>query len=147
MDINKRPAEGSTSQEQGSSGSSQHDGSKEHAENDSSHCYHDLFSKIWREITSDNYHTLFGFRRFRTTHLLNLRLLEAEIGAIDHDVYQAGLQLGQPLGHGHTLDRLGLKHAKRDSKRTKVEEVVNQDSILRIRRLIKEYGEAIFEAI
>ena len=93
MDIKIWSAEGSLSQEQVSSGSSQQNESEEHAQNDPNQCYHDQFNKIWREITSDNRHTLFGFRRYRTTDLLNLRLLEAEIGTIDHDVYQAGLQL------------------------------------------------------
>lgn len=147
MDTDERPAEGSSVQEQGSSHSSQQDESKEHGKFNLNDCYLDLFMKSWREITSDNRHTLFGFRRYRTIHLLNLRLLEAEIGTIDHDIYQAGLQLDQPLGREHILDRLGLKHAKIDSKRAKVEEVVNKDSILRLRKLIKDYGEPILKVI
>lgn len=115
--------------------------SNEHVDNDSNSSYSELFSKVWREITSDNHLTLFGFRRYRTTHLLNLRFLEAEIDKIDHDLYQAGLQLNQPLGSEHTIDRLGLKQAKKDSKRMRVEEVTNEAVIMRLRRLIKEYGE------
>lgn len=147
MDTDQRPAEGSSLQEQGISDSSQQDESKEDGKINSGDCYVHLFMNSWSEITSDNRHTLFGFRRYRTIHLLNLRLLEAEIGTIDHDIYQAGLQLDQPLGREHILDRLGLKHAKIDPKRAKVEEVVNKDSILRLRKLIKEYGEAFLEPI
>jgi hypothetical protein len=145
MDINKRLVEGSMAQEQRSTGSGRRSESEEHAEAASNNCYHHLFSKSWPETTSDNRLTLFGFRRFRTTHLLNLRLLEAEIDKIDHDLYQAGLQLNQSLDREHSLDRLGLKQAKRDCKPMKVEEVVNEDLILRLRGLIKEYGKWIFE--
>lgn len=111
---------------------------EEQADNDT---YSLLFPKVWRESTSDNRLTLFGFRRYRTTHLLNLRFLEAEIHKIDHDLYQAGLQLVQPLGREHIIDRLGLKQARQDSQRVKMEDVVNETSILRLRSLIKEYGE------
>ena len=55
------------------------------------------------------------------------------------------MQLDQSLGREHTLDRLGLKHAEKDYKRIKVEEVVNEDSVLRLQMLIKEYGEGIFD--
>ena len=108
-------------------------------------CYSEPFNRIWREITSDNHLTLFGFRRYRTTHQLNIRFLEAEIDKIDHDLYQAGLQLNQPLGREHIIDRLGLKQAKKDSNQMKAEELVNKALVMRLRRLIKEYGECIFD--
>lgn len=114
---------------------------KDHVKDDFNGCYSERFSTVWREITSDNHLTLFGFRRYRTAHLLNLRFLEAEINEIDHDLYQAGLQLDQPLDRAHTIDRLGLKQAKIDSKRVRIEEVANEALIMRLRRLIKEYGE------
>ena len=128
-------------QEQDNTGSNQLDKSDEQADDNVTHGYNEIFSKVWREITSDNHLTLFGFRRYRTTHLLNLRFLEAEIDKIDHDLYQAGLQLNQPLRRENTLDRLGLKQAKKDGKRMKIEEVVNEALIMRLRSLIKEYGE------
>lgn len=128
-------------QEQDNTGSNQLDESDEQADDNVTHGYNEIFSKVWREITSDNHLTLFGFRRYRTTHLLNLRFLEAEIDKIDHDLYQAGLQLNQPLRRENTLDRLGLKQAKKDGKRMKIEEVVNEALIMRLRSLIKEYGE------
>lgn len=130
----------SMKQEQISSGPCQLDESKENVDIAVNYSYSETFSKAWRETTSDNHLTLFGFRRYRTTHLLNLRFLEAEIDKIDHDLYQAGLQLEQPLDRGHMLDRLGLKQAKRDCQRTRIEEVVNEGVILRLRGLIKEYG-------
>jgi hypothetical protein len=43
--------------------------------------------------TADNNLTLHGFRRSKTTHLLNLRYLEDEVAQIDHTLYQAGLSL------------------------------------------------------
>jgi hypothetical protein len=43
--------------------------------------------------TADNNLTLHGFRRFKTTHLLNLRYLEDEVAQMDHTLYQAGLSL------------------------------------------------------
>ena len=134
-------------QEQGNSGSNQLDECNENADSTIHHCYHETFSKVWREITSNNHLTLFGFRRYRITHLLNLRFLEAEIEKIDHGLYQAGLQLKQPISCDHIIDRLGLKQAKRDSQKTKIEEVVNEDVILRLRKLIKQYDECIFNQI
>lgn len=98
------------------------------------------FRKSWRNATDDNYLTLFGFRRFRTAHLLNLRFLEEEIHKIDHEIYQAGMQLGCPLG---AIDRLGLKHGKRDvvaAGTAGTGSVVNQDLIMSLRELLRQYG-------
>lgn len=130
-------------QDQHHTGSDQPDEKQEHPEEEEevNYCYNEIFTKVWREITSDNHLTLFGFQRYRTAHLLNLRFIEAEIGKIDHELYQAGLQLHPPLDREHTLDRLGLKQAKRDNVPNKVEEVVDKKTIMRLRRLVKEYGE------
>ena len=96
--------------------------------------FSDQFSRLWRNVVDDNYLTLFGFRRYRTIHLLNLRFLEAEIDKVDHAIYQAGLSLDYlPI-----LDRLGLKGAKRDADATK--EDVDEPLILRLRELLKQYG-------
>ena len=46
-----------------------------------------IFRNTWHTVTDDNYFTLFGFRRFRTSHLLNLRLLENEIDGLGHQIY------------------------------------------------------------
>ena len=51
--------------------------SDEHAHVDTTY-YKTLFQKLWPDVTSDNRLSLFGFRRYRTTHLFNLRLLEAD---------------------------------------------------------------------
>ncbi len=153
MNINKQLIKDSITQEQKSSDSihsidscanSQLDESKEHVNIDSNSCYVELFSKVWREITSNNHLTLFEFRRYRTTHLLNLRFLKAEIDKIYHDLYQADLQLDQSLDREHIIDRLDLKQAKKDSKRMKIEKVVNKALVMRLRRLIKKYDECIF---
>ena len=95
------------------------------------------FRNLWNITTDDNPLTLYGFRRFRTTHLLNLRLLETEIGTIDHKIYQAGLGLGLPLT---SADRLGLKHSKRDEHAPSPEEIFNPEFVSRLRQLLKEYG-------
>ena len=95
------------------------------------------FRKAWRLVTDDNYLTLFGFRRFRTAHLLNLRFLEEEIDKIDHQIFQAGLRHGNTP---NTIDRLGLKHAKRDLDPQGAEEIISQKLVTKLRDLLKQYG-------
>lgn len=95
------------------------------------------FRELWRKATDDNPLTLFGFRRFQTSHLLNLRYLEEEIEKLDHEVYQAGIK----LGHTPTsIDKLGLRHAKRDANALTVADVMTRENVLRLRELLKEYG-------
>jgi hypothetical protein len=95
------------------------------------------FRKAWASSTADGNLTLHGFRRFKTTHLLNLRLLENEIAEMDHTVYQAGLSLDLSPS---PADRLGLKHSIRDASTPKVEEVITPEFITKLRDLIKQYG-------
>lgn len=97
----------------------------------------DQFYEHWQVSTADSNLTLHGFRRFKTTHLLNLRYLEAEIAEIDHDIYQLGLGLNLELS---ATDRLGLKHCKKDDKPPLIEEAPSKELIQRLRRLLKEYG-------
>jgi hypothetical protein len=92
----------------------------------------DMFSKVWPTVTDPNPLVLFGFRRFRTSHLLNLRALEHEILEIDHQVFQAGLQLGKPPGR----DRLALDHAERDT----LAFVFDREKLERLRSLLLQYG-------
>ena len=96
-----------------------------------------LFRSLWSNITDDNALTLYGFRRFRTTHLLNLRLLEIEIDKIDHIIYQAGLSLGLP---STSADKLGLKHSKRDVSAPNPEEILDPGLVSKLRQLLKDYG-------
>ena len=70
-------------------------------------------------------------------HLLNLRFLEDKISKIDHKIYQAGLKLDLPPAN---VDNLGLRHGKRDRNAPEVEEVINQELILKLRELIKQHG-------
>lgn len=102
-----------------------------------------LFRNLWSNITDDNALTLFGFRRFRTTHLLNLRLLETEIDNIDHKIYQAGLSLGLP---STSADKLGLKQSKRDERTPSPEEVLKPELVSKLRRLLKEYGMSLYQS-
>jgi hypothetical protein len=95
------------------------------------------FRKSWIASTADNNLTLHGFRRFKTTQLLNLRFLENEIADMDHTLYQAGLSLGLSPSPG---DRLGLQHSKRDAEVPKINDVITQEFISKLRDLIKEYS-------
>ncbi|KAG9196788.1 hypothetical protein G6514_004449 [Epicoccum nigrum] len=98
------------------------------------------FRKCWIASTADNNLTLHGFRRFKTTQLLNLRFLENEIAEMDHTIYQAGLGLGVSPAPD---DRLGLAHSKRDADVPKVDDVITKEFILKLRDLIKQYNEAL----
>ena len=95
-----------------------------------------LFPRTWRQATDDNRLTLFGLRRFRTAHLLNLRFSEAEIAQVDRQIYQAGLSLGITPGE---IDRLGLKHARRNPDFT-AESGIPDSLILKLRELLKQYS-------
>jgi hypothetical protein len=98
---------------------------------------HKLFEKAWTLSTEDNNLALYGFRRFKTAHLLNLRLLEEEIDQVDHQIYQAGLKLGiDPAPN----DRLGLKHCQKDEHALCPEEVLDEGLILKLRELLRQYG-------
>ena len=81
--------------------------------------------------------TLHGFRRFNTTHLLNLRFMEEEIDKLDHQIYQAGLKLGHKAT---SVDRLGLRYAKRDVNALDTNELMTRDLVLKLRKLLKKYG-------
>lgn len=95
------------------------------------------FFAHWRSSTDDNNITLHGFRRFKTSHLLNLRFLENEIAELDHSIYQAGLSLGQGVS---LKDRLGLRYAKIDDELPDPSVLVNQELILKLRDLLRQYG-------
>ncbi|KAL6831284.1 hypothetical protein J3E69DRAFT_329123, partial [Trichoderma sp. SZMC 28015] len=98
------------------------------------------FPNHWQASTADSNLTLHGFRRFKTTHLLNLRYLEAEVAEIDHLIYQLGLSLNvEPSA----TDRLGLKHCTRDEKLPSTDQAVSKELIQRLRQTLKEYDEAV----
>lgn len=94
------------------------------------------FRSLWQASTADSNLTLHGFRRFKTTHLINLRYLEAEIAELDHLIYQVGLGLDSEIP---STDRLGLRYCKRDEIPHSTE-VISNDLIQRLRQLLKEYG-------
>ncbi|KAH7304550.1 hypothetical protein B0I35DRAFT_363056 [Stachybotrys elegans] len=100
----------------------------------------ELFRKIWPCVTNDNNLTLHGFRRFKVTHLVNLRLLEQEIAHIDRKIYQAGLCLGHEPS---PQDRLGLRDATRDSEVSALEDTITPELVLRLRDLLQKYDEAL----
>lgn len=95
------------------------------------------FHKHWQTATDDNDLTLYGFRRFKTTHLLNLRFLEDEIADLDHILYQAGLSLG--IDHS-PANRLGLKDCQKDARVPTIQTTITDDLVLKLRCLIRQYG-------
>ena len=100
----------------------------------------DMFSKIWPAVTDPNPLILFGFRRFRTSHLLVLRALEQDILKIDHEVFQAGLQLGEPTQKG---GRLALDHAERDAVLEGDDvPIMDRKKLDRLRGLLQQYGKS-----
>ncbi|KAK3367660.1 hypothetical protein B0H63DRAFT_84846 [Podospora didyma] len=100
----------------------------------------ETFRKCWMLSTDDSNMTLHGFRRFKTTHLLNLRFLEHETADMDHAVYQTGLSLGLSPS---SSDRLCLKHCRRDAGAPDFSQVVTPEFILKLRELLKQYDEAL----
>lgn len=102
----------------------------------------DMFRKIWPAVTDPNPLVLFGFRRFRTSHLLNLRILEEDILKIDHEVFQAGLHLGEPTRKG---GRLALDRAEKDVV-PEGEQVplVDRKKLDQLRILLRQYGTSPF---
>ena len=95
------------------------------------------FRQFWPRITDDSNLTLHGFRRYKTTHLLNLRFLEDEIAKLDHTIYQAGLSLGHEPS---ARDRLGLKRSKTDVDAPDVEDTMTRELVLELRALVQQYG-------
>ncbi|KAH7250959.1 hypothetical protein BKA59DRAFT_471454 [Fusarium tricinctum] len=98
------------------------------------------FPRHWEASTADSNLTLHGFRRFKTTHLLNLRFLEAEIAEIDLLIYQVGLSLNL---EADSTDRLGLKYCQKYDNIPSIDTAITKDLIQRLRGLLKEYDEAI----
>ncbi|CAE7212373.1 hypothetical protein PTTW11_10292 [Pyrenophora teres f. teres] len=87
----------------------------------------DTNRKVWTTSTADNNLTLYDFRRFKTTHLMNLRFLEEEIARI----YQVGLKENMPLS---SIDRLGLGHSRRDANVPTVNDAITHDFVIRLRK-------------
>ncbi|KAI0446129.1 hypothetical protein F4803DRAFT_79964 [Xylaria telfairii] len=98
------------------------------------------FIKHWQSATDSNNISPHGFRRFKTTHLLNLRFLEDEIAEADHAIYQAGLSLDL---ESPSSDRLGLRCAKRDENSPALSEIITHAMVQKLRSLLKEYDDAL----
>jgi hypothetical protein len=104
----------------------------------------EAFRKCWIASTADSNLTLHGFRRFKTTHLVNLRLLENEIAEMDHAVYQVGISLGVSPS---STDRLGLKHSMKDANVPSIEDTITPEFVAKLRELLKQYGMWPFRAL
>jgi hypothetical protein len=103
----------------------------------SSFQYQDKFAIHWQNSTSDDPLTLFAFRRFRTSQLLNLRFLEDEIATLEGHIFQAGLKMGVPIGG---KDYLGLKGARLDPNALDFKDIITAGNVQRLRNLLKEYS-------
>ena len=102
----------------------------------------EIFQKIWSRSTEDKNLTLYGFRRFKTSHLVNLRFLEEEISELDHGIYQAGLSLNNDNDTWkRKSDRLGLRYSHRDSIVPALQDTITESMVLRMRNLLREYGQ------
>lgn len=95
------------------------------------------FRKDWQAASADRDLTLYGLRRFKTSHLLNLRFLEDEIAELDHIIYQAGLTLGRDHA---PANKLGLNYCKRDTNVPALTTAITEELVLRLRDLLKQYG-------
>ena len=95
------------------------------------------FQRHWQMSTDDNNLTLHGFRRFKTSHLVNLRFLEEEIAQLDRIIYQAGLSLEPNYS---SADRLGLRHSKRDAQTLPISSTITRELVSHLRDLIRQYG-------
>lgn len=98
-----------------------------------------IFHKVWSRSTEDKNLSLYGFRRFKTSHLVNLRYLEEEISELDHNIYQAGLNLDNDT-RDRNSDRLGLRCSHRDSRVPALQDTITDSMVLILRNLLKEYG-------
>jgi hypothetical protein len=95
------------------------------------------FVKNWKICTSPERVSLFGFRRFQTSQLLNLRFLEEEIADLDEDMYHAGLKLATP---DRRNDRLGLRGAQRLADDGENVIIVTPAKVQRLRAVLKDYS-------
>ncbi|TLD11688.1 hypothetical protein PspLS_11777 [Pyricularia sp. CBS 133598] len=96
------------------------------------------FRRHWQVATADSNLTLHGFRRFKKSHLLNLRFLEDDIAQLDHKIYQTALSMDiKPLG----TDRLGLSNCIRKTNLPPPEEIINRDRVIKLRDLLQSYDD------
>jgi hypothetical protein len=95
------------------------------------------FQKNWQAASADHDLTLYGFRRFKTSHLLNLRFLEDEIAELDHTIYQAGLSLGRDHA---PANKLGLDYCRKDASVVRIESTITEELVLKLRGLLSQYG-------
>lgn len=98
-----------------------------------------IFHKVWSRSTEDKNISLYGFRRYKTSHLVNLRFLEEEISELDHKIYQAGLNLDNDTRNRNS-DRLGLRYSHRDCSVPALQDTITDSMVLKMRNLLKEYG-------
>ena len=102
------------------------------------------FRQIWEHSIEDNNLTLYGFQRFKTSHILNLRYLEKEIAQLDREIYQIGLKCMATRENDRPRDRLALRFSKRDDDFYEKEDYISSEKILRLRSLLKDYGMLLY---
>ncbi|KAK2049425.1 hypothetical protein LZ31DRAFT_514319 [Colletotrichum somersetense] len=97
------------------------------------------FHAHWQSSTADEDVTLYGFSRFRTIHLLNLRFLEDEISELNRLVYQAGLSLSENPPSRKRLDM----EFRWDGMSSEPSKTINHKLVTKLRDLLRQYDEAL----
>lgn len=99
------------------------------------HNYAQSFPQHWLGSIADDMISKFGFRRFQTSQLLNIRFLEGEIAELDRQIYKAGLNLNpSALRFGQVIIGEQVPAAN---------EVITKENVLTLRRLLKEYSKHV----
>ncbi|KAH0425416.1 hypothetical protein CcaCcLH18_10964 [Colletotrichum camelliae] len=97
------------------------------------------FRAHWQSSTADEDVTLYGFSRFRTIHLLNLRFLEGEISELNRLVYQAGQSLSEVPP---SRKRLGID-SRWSGMAPEPSKIMNRELVMKLRDLLRQYDEAL----
>ncbi|KAI4239050.1 MAG: hypothetical protein LQ349_000658 [Xanthoria aureola] len=69
----------------------------------------------------------------------NLRFLEEKISELDHEIYQAGLSLGNDT-LDRKPDRLGLRYSYRNVNIPALQDSITDSLVLNLRYILKDYA-------
>ncbi|KAH8744388.1 hypothetical protein F5883DRAFT_364631, partial [Diaporthe sp. PMI_573] len=90
----------------------------------------------WQLASADSNLTLYGFRCFKTTYLLNLCFLKNKIAELDYIIYQASLTLRLDYV---PANKLGLKYYKKDLNISSISTIITEDLVLKLYNLFRQY--------
>jgi hypothetical protein len=100
--------------------------------------YAGAFPQHWLGSTLEDKISRYGFRRFQTSQLLNIRFLENEVAELDRSIYKAGLRLNLPFSS--STDRFGPEHVVLDHQSATADKIITHENVLKLRRLLKDYS-------